>query len=93
MVRKMGFKKTDTIYMQASQAIQTFPKLGRFRCNQVIHNIATLLSATYLLPYLVRLHGALVHVQVPHLGGEVVSSQQVASTVAELDIRHRGYYL
>ena len=40
--------------------------------------------------YLVCLHGALVHVQVPHLGGEVVSGQQVASTVAELDVRHGG---
>lgn len=43
-----------------------------------------------LLPHLIRLHGALVHVKVPHLGGEVVSGQQVASTVAELDVRHRG---
>lgn len=40
--------------------------------------------------YLVCLHGALVHVQVPHLGGEVVSGQQVASTVAEFDVRHGG---
>lgn len=40
--------------------------------------------------HLIRLHRALVHVKVPHLGGEVVSGQQVASTVAELDVRHRG---
>lgn len=43
-----------------------------------------------LILHLIRLHRALVHVKVPHLGGEVVSGQQVASTVAELDIRHRG---
>lgn len=40
--------------------------------------------------HLIRLHWALVHVQVPHLGGEVVSGQQVASAVAELDVRHGG---
>lgn len=45
---------------------------------------------TDVLSYLVRLHRALVHVQVPHLCGEVVSGQQVASTVAELDVRNGG---
>lgn len=40
--------------------------------------------------HLICLHWALVHVKVPHLGGEVVSGQQVASAVAELDVRHGG---
>lgn len=47
-------------------------------------------EADVLLPHLICLHWALVHVKVPHLGGEVVSGQQIASTVAELDVRHRG---
>lgn len=47
-------------------------------------------SSKVPLSHLICLHWALVHVKVPHLGGEVVSSQQIASAVAELNVRHRG---
>lgn len=40
--------------------------------------------------HLVRLQWLALHVEVPDFGGQVVSGEQVAAAVAELDIRHRG---
>lgn len=40
--------------------------------------------------HLVRLQGLALHVEVPDFGSQVVSGEQVATTVAELDVRHRG---
>lgn len=40
--------------------------------------------------HLVGLQGLALHVQVPHLGSQIVSGEQVAPAVAELDIGHGG---
>lgn len=50
---------------------------------------------TFLFPFLsgthlVRLQGLALHVEVPDFGGQVVSGEQVAAAVAELNVRHRG---
>ena len=41
-------------------------------------------------PHLIRLHGPVLHVQVPHFDREVVPGHHVASAVAELDVRDGG---
>lgn len=38
---------------------------------------------------LVCLQGLVLHVEVPDFGSQVVSGEQVTTTVAELDVRHR----
>lgn len=43
-----------------------------------------------IFSYLVGLNWAFVHIKVPHLSCQVVSCQQVAPIVAELNIRNRG---
>ena len=40
--------------------------------------------------HLIRLHGPVLHVQVPHFDREVVPGHHVASAVAELDVRDGG---
>jgi len=38
--------------------------------------------------HLVGLHWALLHVKVPHFDSQVVSGEQITSTMAELNIRN-----
>lgn len=45
---------------------------------------------TGLVTHLVCLQGFALHVEVPDFGSQVVSGEQVATTMAELDVRHGG---
>lgn len=49
-------------------------------------NTASCFSVTHL----VRLQGLALHIEVPDFGSQVVSGEQIAAAVAELDVRHRG---